>query len=94
MYAPNNVAVFQRCGDAFGELNNGFDLTRILLFGDNIEDFVAPSFKLDWDATEVEAPEVEDPSDASDVIDPSSLPEGSNPYSSPLDRIWEIEFKD
>ena len=30
----------------------------------------------------------------SDVIDASSLPEGSNPYSSPLDRIWEIEFKD
>ena len=26
------------------------------------------------------------------VIDPSSLPEGSNPYSSPLDRIWEIEY--
>ena len=30
----------------------------------------------------------------SDVIDGSSLPEGSNPYSSPLDRIWEVEFKD
>jgi peptide/nickel transport system substrate-binding protein len=30
----------------------------------------------------------------SNVIDASSLPEGSNPYSSPLDRIWEIEFKD
>ena len=30
----------------------------------------------------------------SDVIDPESLPEGSNPYSSPLDRIWEVEFKD
>ena len=30
----------------------------------------------------------------SDVIDASSLPQGSNPYSSPLDRIWEIEFKD
>ena len=30
----------------------------------------------------------------SNVIDSESLPEGSNPYSSPLDRIWEIEFKD
>ena len=30
----------------------------------------------------------------SNVIDSDSLPEGSNPYSSPLDRIWEIEFKD
>jgi peptide/nickel transport system substrate-binding protein len=30
----------------------------------------------------------------SNVIDASSLPEGSNPYSSPLDRIWEVEFKD
>lgn len=26
------------------------------------------------------------------VIDPSSLPETINPYSSPLDRIWEIKF--
>ncbi|MBO4983921.1 MAG: hypothetical protein J6D23_07660 [Clostridia bacterium] len=26
------------------------------------------------------------------VIDASSLPEASNPYSSPLDRIWELEF--
>ena len=30
----------------------------------------------------------------SDVIDSSSLPQDSNPYSSPLDRIWEVEFKD
>ncbi len=30
----------------------------------------------------------------SDIIDSSSLPENSNPYSSPLDRIWEVEFKD
>ena len=30
----------------------------------------------------------------SDVIDESSFPSGSNPYSSPLDRIWELEFKD
>ena len=29
----------------------------------------------------------------SDIIDSDSLPENSNPYSSPLDRIWEIEFK-
>jgi len=28
------------------------------------------------------------------VIKESSLPEASNPYSSPLDRIWEIEFTD
>ena len=26
------------------------------------------------------------------VINAGSLPEASNPYSSPLDRIWEIEF--
>ena len=26
------------------------------------------------------------------VINASTLPEASNPYSSPLDRIWEIEF--
>ena len=26
------------------------------------------------------------------VIDKNSLPKDSNPYSSPLDRIWEIEF--
>ncbi len=30
----------------------------------------------------------------SSVIDSSSLPQESNPYSSPLDRIWEIEFND
>ena len=30
----------------------------------------------------------------SNVIKASSLPEASNPYSSPLDRIWEIEFAD
>lgn len=30
----------------------------------------------------------------SDVIDQTSFPSGSNPYSSPLDRIWELEFKD
>ena len=30
----------------------------------------------------------------SNVIKASSLPEASNPYSSPLDRIWEIEFTD
>ena len=30
----------------------------------------------------------------SDVIDPDSFPDVSNPYSSPLDRIWELEFKD
>ncbi len=30
----------------------------------------------------------------SDVIDPESFPAVSNPYSSPLDRIWELEFKD
>ena len=30
----------------------------------------------------------------SDVIDSESLPQDSNPYSSPLDRIWEVEFKD
>ena len=29
----------------------------------------------------------------SDIIDSDSLPQNSNPYSSPLDRIWEIEFK-
>ncbi|MBO5313422.1 MAG: hypothetical protein J6B29_05590 [Clostridia bacterium] len=28
----------------------------------------------------------------SNVIKSSSLPEASNPYSSPLDRIWELEF--
>ena len=28
------------------------------------------------------------------VIKESSLPEASNPYSSPLDRIWEVEFTD
>ncbi len=28
-----------------------------------------------------------------DVIDTSSLPDVVNPYSSPLDRIWEIELK-
>ena len=30
----------------------------------------------------------------SDVIDSNSLPKETNPYSSPLDRIWELEFKD
>ena len=30
----------------------------------------------------------------SNVIKASSLPEASNPYSSPLDRIWELEFAD
>ena len=32
----------------------------------------------------------------SKVIDASSLPAASemNPYSSPLDRIWEVEFAD
>ena len=30
----------------------------------------------------------------SKVIDSSSIPEEINPYSSPLDRIWEIEFAD
>ena len=30
----------------------------------------------------------------SEIIDSSSLPQDSNPYSSPLDRIWEVEFKD
>ncbi|MBQ8545493.1 MAG: hypothetical protein IJ437_00955 [Clostridia bacterium] len=30
----------------------------------------------------------------SDVIDSESFPDVSNPYSSPLDRIWELEFKD
>ena len=30
----------------------------------------------------------------SKVIDKGSLPEEVNPYSSPLDRIWEIEFAD
>ena len=32
----------------------------------------------------------------SKVIDASSLPESKemNPYSSPLDRIWEVEFAD
>ena len=29
-----------------------------------------------------------------DIIDTNSLPETINPYSSPLDRIWEIEFAD
>lgn len=28
------------------------------------------------------------------VIDPSSFPEEINPYTSPLDKIWEIEFAD
>ncbi|MBQ3017153.1 MAG: hypothetical protein IJD79_10275 [Clostridia bacterium] len=28
----------------------------------------------------------------SDVIDSSSLPETINPYSSPLDRIWEVKY--
>ena len=28
----------------------------------------------------------------SNVIDPDSLPAEINPYTSPLDRIWEIEF--
>ena len=28
----------------------------------------------------------------SNVIDPNSLPDSYNPYSSPLDRIWELEF--
>ena len=28
----------------------------------------------------------------SNVINASTLPEASNPYSSPLDRIWELEF--
>ena len=28
----------------------------------------------------------------SSVIDSASLPDEINPYSSPLDRIWEIEF--
>ena len=27
------------------------------------------------------------------VIDPDSLPDSINPYSSPLDKIWELEFK-
>ena len=27
------------------------------------------------------------------VIDPNSLPDSINPYSSPLDKIWELEFK-
>jgi len=26
------------------------------------------------------------------VINPDSLPENVNPYSSPLDRLWELEF--
>ena len=26
------------------------------------------------------------------VIDPESLPSEINPYSSPLDRIWELKF--
>ncbi len=30
----------------------------------------------------------------SDVIDPGSFPDVSNPYSTPLDRIWELELKD
>lgn len=29
-----------------------------------------------------------------DIIDPDSVPDVVNPYSSPLDRIWELEFKD
>ena len=28
------------------------------------------------------------------IIDPASFPEEINPYSSPLDRLWEIKFKD
>jgi hypothetical protein len=28
------------------------------------------------------------------VIDPTSFPEDINPYSSPLDRIWEIKFNE
>jgi len=28
----------------------------------------------------------------SKVIDPDSLPKIVNPYASPLDRIWELEF--
>ena len=30
----------------------------------------------------------------SEVIDPASLPDAGsmNPYSSPLDRIWEVQF--
>ena len=28
----------------------------------------------------------------SNVIDKDSLPSDVNPYSSPLDRIWELEF--
>jgi hypothetical protein len=28
------------------------------------------------------------------IIDASSFPEDINPYSSPLDRIWEIKFTD
>jgi len=28
------------------------------------------------------------------VIKSSSLPEEINPYTSPLDKIWEIEFAD
>ena len=27
-----------------------------------------------------------------DIIDPNSVPDVVNPYSSPLDRIWELEF--
>ena len=30
----------------------------------------------------------------SNVIDPASMPEKINPYTSPLDHIWEIEFAD
>lgn len=28
------------------------------------------------------------------IIDPASFPENINPYSSPLDRMWEIKFND
>ncbi len=28
-----------------------------------------------------------------DVLDPATLPDEINPYSSPLDRIWELDFK-
>ena len=30
----------------------------------------------------------------SNVIDASSMPSEINPYTSPLDHIWEIEFAD
>jgi hypothetical protein len=30
----------------------------------------------------------------SKVIKSSSLPQNINPYQSPIDRIWEIEFAD